>query len=72
MTIFYFAGHGVQRTQRDAVLLLDDFGAPGGESLANTVDANHLFDGMVPPPNFAERCANGWRPSSAASTSNRS
>lgn len=59
MTVFYFAGHGVQRKQKDAVLLLSDFGEPAaGGSLTNTVDANHLIAGMAPPPNPAKTIAN--------------
>lgn len=50
MTLFYFAGHGVQRRQKDAVLLMDDFGDRGaGGSLTNTVDIHDLVNGMAPP-----------------------
>lgn len=58
ITFFYFAGHGVQRKQRDAVLLLADFGDPlAGGPLVNTVDANHLVGGMAPPRDAAQRIA---------------
>jgi Caspase domain len=48
IALFYFAGHGVQRSRDDAVLLLEDFGARGGGALRNTVDTNTLFNGMSP------------------------
>lgn len=57
MTMFYFAGHGVQRRQNDSVLLLDDFGKPPGGSLNYTVDVANLFDGMAPPADVARKVA---------------
>ncbi len=58
ITFFYYAGHGVQRKQKDSVLLLADFGdPPAGGPLVNTVDANHLIAGMAPPRNAAKRIA---------------
>jgi Caspase domain len=48
IALFYFAGHGVQRSRDDAVLLLEDFGARGGGALRNAVDTNTLFSGMSP------------------------
>jgi hypothetical protein len=56
ITWFYFAGHGAQRAVRDAVLLLEDFGEPGGGALRNAVDIGNIFDGMAPSdmyPNIA-------------------
>ena len=50
MTLFYFAGHGVQRRQKDAVLLMDDFGQPFTGPLTNAIDIHHLINGMAPPP----------------------
>ncbi len=47
ITFFYFAGHGVQRTKDDAVLLLEDFGDGIGGPLRNTVDINNIFKGMA-------------------------
>lgn len=58
MTFFYFAGHGVQRRQKDSVLLLDDFGDPdAGGTLANAVDVQHLYAGMAPPSDAAAQIA---------------
>ena len=58
-TFFYFAGHGVQRKQDDAVILLEDFGDPdAGGPLNNAVDFNHLFRGMAPPAKPTEQIAN--------------
>jgi hypothetical protein len=48
VALFYFAGHGVERTRSDAVLLSSDFGAVGGNPLLNAVDVNNLFGGMAP------------------------
>ena len=52
-TLFYFAGHGAQRRQQDAVLLMDDFGDPAGASLTNAVDVHDLYNGMAPPQDVA-------------------
>jgi hypothetical protein len=58
MTFFYFAGHGVQRKQKDAVLLFADFADPAaGGPLVNTADVNQLIAGMAPPSNNAKRIA---------------
>jgi hypothetical protein len=48
IALFYFAGHGVQRTRSDAVLLMSDFAGGGGNPLYNAVDVNNLFGGMAP------------------------
>lgn len=56
ITLFYFAGHGVERNKGDAVLLLEGFGSPGG-ILRNAVDMNNIFNGMASAdtrPNMAE------------------
>lgn len=50
MTWFYFAGHGVQRSKNDAVLLLQDFGKAAGGALRHAIDVNTLFNGMAPAP----------------------
>lgn len=54
-TLFYFAGHGIQRTRGDQVLLLDGFGA-GPRLLEHAVDTTSLRNGMAPTqqrPNMA-------------------
>jgi hypothetical protein len=51
ITLFYFAGHGVQRSKTDGVLLLEDFGDPQQGTLTNTVDIANIFNGMAPPDN---------------------
>ncbi|MEV0788651.1 caspase family protein [Kribbella sp. NPDC050459] len=49
VAFFYFAGHGVQRTRRDAVLLMEDFAdSELGNPLAKAVDLQNLFRGMAP------------------------
>jgi len=47
-TIFYFAGHGAQRTKGDSVLLLEDFGEAVGGPLRNAGDVDNIFFGMSP------------------------
>ncbi|AWN52162.1 caspase family protein [Methylobacterium sp. 17Sr1-1] len=46
-TLFYFAGHGIQRTGGDVVLLLEDFLQNVGAVLGNTVDVMNLRDFMA-------------------------
>lgn len=53
MTIFYFAGHGVQRSKGDSVLLLEDFGDGLGGTLAKAINARALHNGMAPSPTRA-------------------
>ncbi len=57
VTFFYFAGHGVQRTKDDSVLLLEDFDGRIGGLLRNAVDTNNIFKGMAKSntyPNMAQ------------------
>jgi hypothetical protein len=54
VTIFYFAGHGVQRSKTDGVLLLNDFGDPQQGTLTNTADIINIFNGMAPPDNSGQ------------------
>jgi hypothetical protein len=46
LALFYFAGHGIQRSRRDGILLLDDFKATG-PLLAKAVEVNNLVDGLA-------------------------
>lgn len=48
-TMFYFAGHGIQRTRGGSTLLLSDFLDPGEAMFAHAVDFNALYDGMGDP-----------------------
>ncbi|WP_372717613.1 caspase family protein [Novipirellula sp.] len=48
MTWFYFAGHGIQRSREDAILLLQDFGQKYGGPLQHAVDIHTIFYGMAP------------------------
>jgi hypothetical protein len=50
MTLFYFAGHGIQRTKEDAVLCLQDFRKTPGPALRETVDLATIRAGMSPAP----------------------
>jgi hypothetical protein len=57
MTWFYFAGHGVQRKKDDAVMLLEDFGAPADGPLTNAVAIENFFNGMAPPADLTRKIA---------------
>ncbi len=46
VTLFYFVGHGVQRSKNDQILLLEDFGDGIGGTLDKSFDSNNLFYGM--------------------------
>ncbi len=48
-TLFYFAGHGIQRSKADSILLLEDFADPDDGTLTNTADIMNIFFGMAPP-----------------------
>jgi hypothetical protein len=46
--LFYFAGHGVQRSPGDSLILMQDFGDPNDTPMARAVRINDLFWGMAP------------------------
>jgi hypothetical protein len=50
ITWFYFAGHGVETSKNDAVLLLEGFGDGNAGALFHAFDLNTLFNGMAPTP----------------------
>ncbi|MCY1021353.1 caspase family protein [Pyxidicoccus sp. MSG2] len=54
MTLFYFAGHGLQRTRGDHVLLLDEFGESPARRLGHGLISSDLVDGMAPIPGRAD------------------
>jgi hypothetical protein len=46
-TLFYFAGHGIQRSKGDSVLLLEDFLDPDSNiDLERTIGVNNIYNGM--------------------------
>lgn len=47
-TLFYFAGHGLQRKRGDQVLILEDIGNRAGGRLAKAIEASNLVNGMAP------------------------
>ena len=47
VTLFYFAGHGVQRLHGEHVLLLQDFGKPNTCLLRSAFDSTNLIQGMA-------------------------
>ena len=55
-TIFYFAGHGIQRARGDSFLLLENFNEPRMPLLSNAVDLNLIYNGMAEAefPNIAQ------------------
>lgn len=46
VSLFYFAGHGVQRDRSNMVLLCADFAAPGDGPLSRAVELTHVWDGL--------------------------
>jgi caspase domain-containing protein len=48
MTIFYFAGHGIDRSKGDSVLLLEDFADGRGGVLDKAINARNVHNGMAP------------------------
>jgi len=50
MTLFYFAGHGVQRNIGDSVMLLPGFGDSIGGTLKDAIDTANITAGMAPTP----------------------
>ena len=57
ITLFYFAGHGVQRSRNDAVLLLEDFGDPNEGTLHHAAEIINIFNGMAPPSSSLKKMA---------------
>jgi hypothetical protein len=57
VTLFYFAGHGVQRNIGDSVMLLPGFGRGVGGTLTDAIDTVNIAAGMAPTatrPNIAQ------------------
>jgi hypothetical protein len=52
MTLFYFAGNGVQRTKEDVLLLFSDFGRREAPLLASAVSLFEIFEGMFSPDEY--------------------
>jgi hypothetical protein len=52
IALFYFSGHGIQRTKEDAVLMLQDFGDPNLPILANAISFYEIFTGMAQSPRW--------------------
>jgi hypothetical protein len=48
MTIFYFAGHGMQRGPEEGILLLDDFLAGDDTVLAKAAELGNIRNGLAP------------------------
>jgi Caspase domain len=54
VALFYFAGHGVQRSKEDAVLCPEDFRKPPGAALSRALSLANIREGMAPAPEFEE------------------
>jgi hypothetical protein len=54
IALFFFAGHGIRRTQDDATLLCADFAEDGGSLLYRAIDVQNLFSGMAPSSDHPE------------------
>lgn len=48
--VFYYAGHGIQKTKDNIALLLSDFGAPGLPVLKSAVELDNIVQGLAPDP----------------------
>ncbi len=48
VAFLYFAGHGIQRTRDNSIILFEDFGDGIGGLLRNAVDVKSVFYGMAP------------------------
>jgi Caspase domain len=51
-TLFYFAGHGLQRSSENELLVLHDFGEGPGGRLRKSVTTGSLLGGMAPTAGF--------------------
>jgi hypothetical protein len=54
VALFYFAGHGLQRSKEDAVLCLEEFRKPGFGLLFHAAALADLRNGMSPAPGFEQ------------------
>ena len=50
VSLFYFAGHGLQKSHGEQVLLLQDFADGLPATLAKAVSGHQLMEGMAPSP----------------------
>jgi hypothetical protein len=55
--LFYFAGHGVQRSPGDALILMQDFADPADAVMARAVRINDVFYGMAPSDDVLDETA---------------
>jgi len=56
IAIFYFGGHGIQRSKGDCVLLLEDFADGEGGVLEKAISARNVHNGMAPTASPHRRC----------------
>jgi hypothetical protein len=54
VTVFYWAGHGIQLTLGDSVLLLDNFGDGIGGPVGLHAKTKSIYDGMAPSLTFPD------------------
>lgn len=70
MTFFYFVGHGLQTSNDNSLLLLQDFRGRDGDIGKNSVEINNIHKGMAPSEKhpdiartqlyFVDACRNRW------------
>jgi hypothetical protein len=51
-TLFYFGGHGVQRSRTDPIMLSHEFGDAVGGTLTRGVALNNIFNAMAPSASY--------------------
>lgn len=54
-TLFYFAGHGVQRAPNDNVILMNDFADPADGLMTRAAQINDIWFGMVPTTGLLDK-----------------
>jgi hypothetical protein len=54
-TLFYFAGHGVQRTPTDAAILMNDFANPADGLMTRAAQVNDIWYRMVPSASLLDK-----------------
>lgn len=52
ITVFYFAGHGLELTKSEVIMLFEDFGNNIGPILRGGVSVSNIFYGMAPLKRF--------------------
>lgn len=54
IALFYFSGHGFQRSTQEDLMLFSDFGNSLGPALRGSVSVDNIFRGLAPRPDAPE------------------